>query len=82
MDRRYQYVAGDVFNIMAVKKVTDTFDKCRMHEKQRHHINHNRNDSSIVSCAGCLTGTDYPFLKGVIDVRCHKIAVCTIFQLV
>jgi hypothetical protein len=39
MDRRYQYVAGDVFNIMAVKKVTDTFDKCRMHEKQRHHVN-------------------------------------------
>lgn len=40
MDRSYQYVAGDVFNIMAVKKkVIGTFDKCGMHEKQRHHVN-------------------------------------------
>lgn len=61
--------------------MTDTFDKCRMHEKQRHHINCYRNGSSFVSCACSLTDTDYPSWKSVTDLKFHGIAECTMLSI-
>lgn len=52
--------------------MTDAFDKCRMHEKQRHHFNPNRNDSSFFCFAG--------FLESMTDVRCHRIAACAMWS--
>ena len=60
--------------------MTDTFDKCRKHEKQRHHFNRYRIGSSFFSCACSLTGTDYPFWKGMTDLKFHGIAECTILS--